>query len=67
MMLEITGDKTNLPADSSGGDRYVLIFCRRDNPSIQPCQVDYYGYLGDKDGKCHTIAGVAVPAITVGG
>jgi len=56
-------DRTN---DPDPAKKYVLIFADRDNPDLQPCQIDFYGWYGDANGSCYDSDAAEVQAITVG-
>jgi hypothetical protein len=51
---------------STSGSRYVLFFASRDNAGLQPCQTDYYGWLGDSAGLVYDSSGTPSKAIQTG-
>jgi hypothetical protein len=66
LTLVLSGSTTNLPANNTGTD-YVLIFAKRTSDNLAPCQIAYYGFLGDGNGVCHNSDDAEVSAIVTGG
>lgn len=54
------------PASNVGGERYVLFFAARDNASLQQCQIDYYGWLGNNEDVVVDSTGAESAPATVG-